>query len=166
MTIKLTGKQIIGGVDYGEGNITFSSVNPRTNGRNLSNLAMRLGTEIDLAVSEAVKAYKITKGIQQYAWQNFWTGLQMKLMLWEINCWGTADSETGLGIPRLSGERGRTTGQLRKLAICYVRVLSWKRLLIQRSQSENLPDFQFGGCWYRLAQRPCSLPVIFPLPLP
>ncbi len=49
----------------------------------------------------------------------------------------TADEETGLGLPRLTGERGRTTGQLRKFA-AFIRDGWYVEAIIDRA----LPDRQ------------------------
>ena len=49
-----------------------------------------------------------------------------------------ADAETGLGLPRLQGERGRTVGQLRKFA-AVVREGSWVDARIDRGDPARTP---------------------------
>src|SRR5690606_16382993 len=72
--------------------------------------------EIDRAVSAAADAFAMTRNYSAAKLADF-----LDLAADEIEALGdvlleTADMETGLGIPRLTGERGRTTGQLRAFA--------------------------------------------------
>lgn len=112
----LSGSNFIAGKASQQGTSTFTSVNPRTRAAGSVRFFNATGHEIDEAVTQAAAAFEITR---HYPAERLATFLDRAAV--EINELGdelleTADWETGLGIPRLTGERGRTTGQLQAFA--------------------------------------------------
>ncbi|HLA42233.1 MAG TPA: aldehyde dehydrogenase family protein, partial [Aggregatilineales bacterium] len=109
----LTGKNTIAGDLSAEGSQTFTSVNPRTKAAGDVNFHNATAAEIDRAVRAAAAAFKDTKNYPASRLADF-----LDVAADEIEALGDdllqiTDMETALGIPRLTGERGRTTGQLR-----------------------------------------------------
>lgn len=114
--IEITGSNFIAGQPSREGTQTFTGVNPRqkTSGEILFYNAT--AEEIDRAVNAAAEAFKITRLYSSSKLADF-----LKRVADEIEAVGdqlleTADMESGLGLPRVTNERGRTTGQLRAFA--------------------------------------------------
>lgn len=111
-----TGSNFIAGEASKQGSSTFTSVNPRT--KQTGSIAFHNATteEIHTAVTAAADAYEQSRNFSAAKLADF-----LDTVAAEINALGdellqTADMETGLGLPRLTGERGRTTGQLQGFA--------------------------------------------------
>jgi len=112
----LTGNNFIAGELSQLGESTFTSVNPRTKQPATVQFHNATPEEIHNAVAAAAEAFAQTRTYSASRLADF-----LDKAAEEINALGdellqTADMETGLGIPRLTGERGRTTGQLHAFA--------------------------------------------------
>ncbi|MEZ4670114.1 MAG: aldehyde dehydrogenase (NADP(+)) [Anaerolineae bacterium] len=115
MTI-LTGSNFIAGTTSHSGTVTFPSINPRTKQAGETVFHNATPAEIHAAVTAAAEAFEHTRHYPAARIADF-----LDKVAEEINALGdellqTADMETGLGLPRLTGERGRTTGQLQAFA--------------------------------------------------
>ncbi len=111
--MKLTGHNSIAGSYSGSGSETFTSINPRNKTPGDTAFYNATNVEIDRAVSAAIPAFAETRLYSTARLADF-----LDTVADEVDALGdyllhTADMETGLGLPRLTGERGRTTGQLR-----------------------------------------------------
>lgn len=112
----LTGSNFIAGTASQQGKATFTSVNPRTKTAGDVQFHNATAAEIDQAVTAAAAAFEITRLYPAAKLADF-----LDRVASEINALGdellqTADAETALDLPRLTGERGRTTGQLQAFA--------------------------------------------------
>lgn len=112
----ISGYHFIAGTSSSEGHQTYTSVNPRTKTPGDVHFFNATPSEIDRAVTVATEAFKITRNYPPNLLARF-----LEAVAYEIEALGdelltTADMETGLGVTRLTGERARTTGQLRAFA--------------------------------------------------
>lgn len=112
----LTGKNYIAGETSAEGSEVFYSVDPRS--KATGDLAFYSATkaEVDRAVDAAVKAFDEVRNYSSKRIADFLDEVATRIDAIGADLLHTADRETGLGIPRLTGERERTTGQIRAFA--------------------------------------------------
>ncbi|MBI5667414.1 MAG: aldehyde dehydrogenase (NADP(+)) [Chloroflexi bacterium] len=116
----------------------FYSFNPRTGQRGTTAFTNATAADIDAAVQAAQIAFA---AMRQYPAAKL--AALLDAVADEIEALGdalltTADAETGLGLPRLTGERGRTTGQLRKFA-ALLREGSYVEAIIDTAQPDRQP---------------------------
>lgn len=116
MTVTLTGSHLIAGRPSRAGSDTFTGTDPRTRAPLEPVYADATPDEIERAVQAARDAFAETRLYPAARLAAF-----LERAAAEIEALGdqlllTADRETGLGLPRLTGERGRTTNQLRQFA--------------------------------------------------
>lgn len=109
----ITGKNLIAGQWSAQGQEAFFSVNPRTKTQGDVRFFNATGAEVNRAVDEAFAAFEITRLYSAETLAAFLDVVADEIEKLESALIDTADAETGLGQPRLLGERGRTTGQLR-----------------------------------------------------
>lgn len=130
MTITITGSHYIAGVFSRSSHGEFTSHNPRT--RSDGEIAFSNATyeEIDRAVQASQAAYEVTRHYPAAKLANFLDQVVAEIEALGDQLLHTTDEETGLGLPRLTGERGRTTGQLAQFA----------RLLREGSYVEAIVD--------------------------
>lgn len=112
----ISGLSIIAGKTSSPTKETFQAVNPRTRTAEKTLFYNASADDIDRAVKAAASAFQETRNYSTAKLAEF-----LDTAADEIENLGealieVADSETGLGTPRLTGERGRTTGQLRAFA--------------------------------------------------
>ncbi|MBK35529.1 MAG: aldehyde dehydrogenase (NADP(+)) [Gemmatimonadetes bacterium] len=132
------GKNLIGLSSSGEGSTTFKSYAPATGVEMDPVFHGATAAEVDRAVSLAADAFPIYR-----KWSGDSRASFLEAIADEIEAIGDrllerCDAETGLGIPRLTGERGRTTGQLRLFA-SLVREGSWVDARIDRAIPDREP---------------------------
>lgn len=132
--------QFIAGKRSQEGNQTFTSVNPRTKEVGTKQFLNATPNEIDLAVKAATEAYKETRTYTAEKIADFLDTVADEIEALGDKLLETADWETGLGLPRLQGERGRTTGQLRKFG-ALLREGSYVDAIIDTATDAN-PDIR------------------------
>ena len=109
----LSGQNLIAGQWSALGPETFSSVNPRTKNPGDVRFVNATAEEVDRAVAMAADAFKTTRLYSAERLATFLDAAADEIEKLGAVLIDTADAETGLGQPRLEGERGRTTGQLR-----------------------------------------------------
>lgn len=116
LNIKLTGSHYLAGQLSATGDTTFTSVNPRT--REAGTILFHNATpgEINTAVTAAAAAFEQIRTYPAAKLADFLDAVADEIEALGDVLLEVADMETGLGIPRLTGERGRTTSQLRAFA--------------------------------------------------
>lgn len=142
--------QYIAGTQSRAGTYEFSSVNPYTgiiNGTFLNATA----DEIDAASQAAQAAYAEIRNYPATKLALLLDGIATAIEALGDDLLALTDSETGLGIPRLTGERTRTTAQLRKFA-ALLREGSYVEAIIDRAQPQRQP-----------APRPDIRRMLFPI---
>src|SRR5690606_10817828 len=112
----ISGKNLVAGQWSAQGNETFVSVDPRTKAASSVQFFNATDDEIDLAVREAAHAFKTMRLASAAARAAFLESIADEIEKLGAELIELADAETGLGQPRLEGERSRTTSQLRLFA--------------------------------------------------
>ena len=107
------GRNLIGLSQAAAGDKTFKSYNPGVAAEMAPDFFEATPAEVDRAMQLAAEAFPVFRKKSGEARAAF-----LEKIAEEIEALGDAllercDAETALGIPRLTGERGRTTGQLR-----------------------------------------------------
>ncbi len=133
----ISGKSLIAGTWVDGSGTPFSSYNPATDEK-LSDFKGVGLSQIDEAVYGACEAYKIYKsfGFEQRA--AFIDEIASEIEALGDQLLETCHKETGLGIPRLTGERGRTCGQLRAFA-ALIRDGNWQQARIDTAIPDRKP---------------------------
>ncbi|MFY0686376.1 MAG: aldehyde dehydrogenase (NADP(+)) [Cyclobacteriaceae bacterium] len=114
-TEQITGRSYLAGTWISPEGKSFTSIDPRT--KSPFNSFTSCGIkEVEMAAHEAISAYHVYR-----AYDGKQIGAFLHAIADEIEALGdilleVGDKETGLGIPRLTGERGRTCGQIRAFA--------------------------------------------------
>lgn len=138
--MQLTGSNHIAGVTSAEGDQTFFSVDPRS--KRIGDLPFHSATsaEVDRAVEAAVAAFSETRAYSSLKIAAFLDEIAAQIEALGDELLSTADGETGLGLPRLTGERERTTGQFRAFAT-FLREGSYLRAIIN-SEAPGQPSIR------------------------
>ncbi len=129
-----TGRSFVAGEWLTPAGAEFQSFNPRTSAA-FNSFTSCGDAEVDTAVAAAVDAYKQMRRMDGARIGDF-----LDCVADEIDALGdvlleTCDAETGLGLVRLTGERGRTTGQIRTFA-----AIARKGEWVQASIDTAIPD--------------------------
>jgi NADP-dependent aldehyde dehydrogenase len=133
----ISGKSLISG-EWLEGQGTnFSSNNPLTN-KKIKDYNGVNTSQINKAVEEAHKSYYNYQAIDFDKRANFIDAIAEEIESLGDELLEICNEETGLGIPRLAGERGRTCGQLRAFANL-VREGHWQQARIDTSIPDREP---------------------------
>ncbi|MBK9124000.1 MAG: aldehyde dehydrogenase (NADP(+)) [Chloroflexi bacterium] len=111
----LTGAHYIAGTNSREGSAVFTSVNPRTGERSFE-FVNATAAEIDRAVQAARDAFEALRHYPSERLAGLLDAIAAEIEALGDDLLTLASDETGLDLGRLTGERGRTTGQLRKFA--------------------------------------------------
>jgi NADP-dependent aldehyde dehydrogenase len=132
------GYHLIAGLPSREAAPTFAAFNPRTRQEGARIYAEATAAEIDRAAAAARAAFAQTRAYPATRLADF-----LDAVAGEIDALGdaliaAADAETALGTPRLTGERARTTGQLRAFA-ALLREGSYVEAIIDRAQPDRQP---------------------------
>ena len=139
--MQLTGHNYIAGGASAQGEQTFRSINPRSKAEGEIRFHNATQSEIDRAVRAAVTAFQETRLYPASKLANFLDEAARQIEALGDDLLNLADMETGLGIPRLTGERARTTGQLRAFA-AFLREGSYRRAVINTEQP-SIRQMQF-----------------------
>ena len=131
------GQWIAGSVSYA-GSEGFTAYNPRTGEAGATRFLNATELEIEAAVNAATAAFAETRLGSAGRRADLLDTIAAEIEALGDDLLTTADAETGLGLPRLTGERGRTTMQLRKFA-ALLREGSYVDAIIDRAQPDRQP---------------------------
>jgi NADP-dependent aldehyde dehydrogenase len=113
--IEITGKSYIAGKWVNPGGESFQSFNPYSM-ESMYNFTSCGHAEIEQAAKAAESAFQQYRNLDGEAIGRFLNSIADEIEALGDQLLNVADSETGLGLVRLTGERGRTCGQLRAFA--------------------------------------------------
>lgn len=147
----ISGANSIAGHTSRAGTVTFTSVDPRTRTSGHTPFYEATPNEIDRAAITAAASFEITHHYAPSRLADFLDRVAEEIEALGDTLLTTADRETALGIPRLTGERARTTGQLRKFA-ALLREGSHVEAIIDPAQPDRQP-----------APRPDIRRMVFPI---
>ena len=136
--IEINGHQLIAGRESQKGNKFFTAINPRNRRIDETQFSEATKSEIKRAVVAAQEAFKETGRYSPSDLADFLDRVAQEIEELGEQLLQVADEETGLGFPRLRGERGRTTGQLRKFG-ALLREGSYVEAIIDSAQPERQP---------------------------
>jgi alpha-ketoglutaric semialdehyde dehydrogenase len=141
MAYEFTGASIIAGQPGDAGPHTFYGVNPRTRTRIDRPFLEATAEEVNRAVEAAVNAYEETRDYPAARLAAFLANVADEIEALGDQLIEVADLETGLGVPRLTGERQRATGQLRKFGDL-LREGSYVEAVIDTAQPASRPSIR------------------------
>ncbi len=147
----ITGHNLIAGQPSNDSTLTFRSMDPRRRTPGDTVFYEATPEEIDRAVRAAADAFAETRNYPPGRLADFLERVATEIEALDDELLETADRETALSIPRLAGERARTTGQLRAFA-ALLREGSYVEAIIDTA----LPDRQ-------PAPRPDIRRMLFPI---
>jgi NADP-dependent aldehyde dehydrogenase len=136
--MNLTGKQLIRGLQRATGKETFASVHAATGSELEHTFYEATDEEINDAVEAAVDAFAVYSKVSHSARAKFLRTIAQEIEQLGDMLLETASSESGLGLERLRGERGRTMNQLNAFA-SFIETGSWLRIIIDRADPERKP---------------------------
>jgi alpha-ketoglutaric semialdehyde dehydrogenase len=134
----ISGCHIIAGEYSREDDRTFTSVNPRRKAAGSVLFHNATPQEVDRAVTAAAAAFETTRHYPAQKLADFLDRVADEIEAVGDDLLQTADMETGLGIPRLTSERARTTGQLRAFGRL-LREGSYVEAIIDTAQPDRKP---------------------------
>ena len=132
--MKLTGRNYIAGETSADGTDTFFSVDPRNKSTDSLPFYSATRDEVDRAVRAAVSAFQEIRNYPSARIADFLDEVADQIEALGDDLLHSADRETGLGLPRLTGERARTTGQFRAFA-ALLRQGTYLRAIINTEQT-------------------------------
>ena len=135
--MELHGLNIIGNSTSAQGVETFTAVNPATGAGLETVFHIATEAEVGRAVELAAQAFPHYRGLTGEARGAFLDRIAEEIVALGDALLELANRESGLPLPRLTGERGRTVGQLKMFA-ALLREGSWVEARIDRA----LPDRQ------------------------
>lgn len=136
--MELHGKNLIGNRASASGTITFTGHDVAADKRMETNFYEATSDEINAAVKLAANAFSIYKNKSGKERAAFLESIATEIeSLGEILI-TTASTETGLPIARITGERGRTTGQLRLFAAMIAKG-DWVNAIIDTANPDRKP---------------------------
>lgn len=139
MSIGLTGTQLIDGKWLSEGGPTFAAVNPATGAALEGRFHNATAKEIDAAFAAAAKAYAQVRDLPAERFAALLEAIAAEIEALGDTLLDRAAAESALAKePRLVGERGRTTGQLKMFA-ALVREGSWADAVIDLPKPDRKP---------------------------
>jgi len=112
----ISGHNLIAGQWSTQADETFFSVDPRTKTEGSIRFYNATDDEINRAVLEAARTFRTMRQSSAETRAALLEAIAAEIEKLGAALIETADAETGLGMPRLEGERGRTTSQLRLFA--------------------------------------------------
>src|SRR5512142_1071370 len=136
--MEITGSNWIGGEPSKQGAEGFYAVDPRSQARGTLAFSSATAGEIDRAVALAADAFEETRTYSTERLAFFLEVVAGAIEMHGDKLINTADAETGLGVARLTGERARTTGQLRKFA-AVLREGAYVEATIDTAQPDRKP---------------------------
>lgn len=137
--MNLTGLSLIAGAVSAASDETFQAVNPRTTLPLPTVFHNASSDDIDRAATLAAEAFKETRNYSAAKIADFLDTVAAEIEALGDTLIETCDSETGLGTARLTGERGRTTNQLRAFGNL-LREGSYVEAIIDTAQPDRQPN--------------------------
>jgi len=134
--MQLTGQNYIAGVTSAEGAKTFFSVDPRSKETATLPFHNATAAEVERAVEAAEAAFREIRNYSSERIAAFLDEIAEQIETLGDDLLDSADRETGLGLPRLTGERARTTGQFRAFG-ALLRGGSYLRPIINTEQPDQ-----------------------------
>lgn len=116
----------------------FRAINPATGAELEGDFLVATATDVERAASDADAAFRSYGRLAASARAAFLRGIAAELEVRRDELVARADAETALGTARLSGELGRTTGQLAMFA-AMLEGGSWLDARIDRADPERQP---------------------------
>jgi NADP-dependent aldehyde dehydrogenase len=113
--INITGQSYIAGLWVSPEGETFQSFNPYTS-ESMYSFASCGADELEQAARAAQQAFQVYRNFDGKSVSIFLNTIADEIEALGDQLLDVCDSETGLGLVRLNGERGRTCGQLRAFA--------------------------------------------------
>ncbi|MDQ7024991.1 MAG: aldehyde dehydrogenase (NADP(+)) [Anaerolineae bacterium] len=138
MTIEITGQNIIAGQVVANGAGTFQAVNPATSKTTSYTFHEATFKSVDVAATAAAEAFDVLRNTSAEQRAIFLETIAAEIEALGDTLLEAANEETALGLPRLTGERGRTTGQLRAFATL-LREGSFVDAIIDTAQLDRQP---------------------------
>ena len=132
--LEITGQSYVAGEWVSPGGKTFQSLNPHKK-EAMYAFSSCTTADVDRAVRAAESAFQVYRDLDGKAIAEFLDTIAEEIEGLGDQLLEVADSETALGLVRLTGERGRTCGQLRAFAEL-VRKGEW----VQASIDTAIPD--------------------------
>ena len=133
--MQLHGKNIIGNSLSNAGDSTFQAVNPANSEKLATLFAEATQAEINQAVERAAHAFDAYRAKSKDERAAFLDRIADELLALGDDLLQCANAESGLPLERLTGERGRTMGQLKMFA-ALIREGSW----VEASIDTAIPD--------------------------
>ncbi len=137
MSFSLTGQHLIGGKPSAHSTDTFLAISPATGEALPGHFHEGTADEVSLACEQATAAFTTYRRTSGHDKAQFLDQIALEIEALGDALVQRASQESGLPVARLTGERGRTTGQLRLFAQ-YLREGSWVDARIDTA----LPDRQ------------------------
>lgn len=136
--MELTGKNIIGNAISAEGKVSFQATNPADGSSLPVTFTEATQTEINRAIELAAVAFKTYRNKSGKEKADFLEAIADEIVALGDDLIKRCMAETGLPEARLTGERGRTVGQL-KLFAQVLREGSWVDARIDTADPERKP---------------------------
>jgi NADP-dependent aldehyde dehydrogenase len=136
--MQLTGKQLIGSTLSQLGNSTFTTFNPATSEPLPTLFYEATAAEIDQAVELANAAFKVYRKKSDLERALFLENIAAEILALDSQLIEMACLETALPEARITGERGRTIGQLRLFANL-LREGKWNEPILDPAQPDRQP---------------------------
>ncbi len=134
----LKGTNILGAQESKKGTATMQAVNAATTEKLPEQFSIATTEEVNTAVEKAIAAFVQYRQITPEKRAQFLETIADEIMTIGDELIERAMLETGLPQPRLIGERGRTTGQL-KLFAALLREGSWVEAVIDTAMPDRTP---------------------------
>ena len=134
---KLTQQSYIAGTWVSPKGEAFQAQNPATQ-ELLSKHNNCLESEVNSAMQAADQAYPVFSQLSPTDHANFLIAIAEEIEALGDQLLEVCNQESGLGLPRLTGERGRTTGQIKAFAEI-VKNASWVQASIDTAEPERAP---------------------------
>ena len=138
LVMKITGENIIGNTLSATGNNTFQAVNPATSELLPEIFHLTTANDVEAIALKAATAFKVYNQQSGEEKAIFLETIAEEIMALGDDLINRAMAETGLPIARLTGERGRTIGQL-KLFAQLLREGSWVEARIDTAIPDRQP---------------------------
>lgn len=136
--MNLTGEQIIGNHFSKKGSKTFQGIEAATGNVLPTHFHESTTEEVDEAIALAKIAFRALLKISDEQRAAFLEAISVEIMAIGDDLIDMACLETALPNPRITGERGRTTGQIQAFAN-FIKEASWKKEIVDEAMPERQP---------------------------